>query len=76
MTYFFPFFFFYLVGNDGRRQLLRRRVSVDVDGPVPKATIAGRPDWIVDLVGSFRLDRDCCRPSMIAQEVVEVVVGN
>lgn len=67
---------FYLEGNGGRRQLLRRKVSVDVDGPGLEATTAGRPDSIADPAESFRLDRDCCRPSLIVQVVVEEVEGN
>lgn len=69
-------FVYYLAGNGGRRQQLRRRVAADVDGPGPAATTAGRPDWIADPAGSFRLDCDCCRPWPIVQEAVAEVVGS
>ena len=47
----------YLAGNGGRRRQLPQTVFVDADGPEPKATTAGRQDWIADPDGSFRLDR-------------------
>lgn len=64
----------YLAGNDGKRPQLRRIASADVDGPEPKATIAGRLGWTADRAGSFRLDRDYYRPSAIVRQVLAVAV--